>query len=256
MMVKTIGIIGYGHYGKLVHELIRRFALWVRVFVYELDMQDDQTFVTLEKIAACNVVVLAVPMHSFEKALREVLATESICRETIIVNVCTEQEVSGATLRALASQHKFLSVHTLWGPEGYHNVGGDVRRLPPAVITDTNLDDRDVQQVLAFVAEKGFGTAQMTAETHDEKIVAEKMYVAHLFSQLLNLMGMLHEDEYSSIAPLSFQDLLRSAMSVKGDVTLFMDLWTRLKKCQKTWDTFVRAVHLLESMKEQHQNGK
>jgi prephenate dehydrogenase len=255
LKIKTIGIIGYGHYGKLLHMLIRYFALWIDVLIYdEKKSPDGCNFATLEQVAACDAVILAVPMHVFKRTL-ELLLRQKTFRKTIprlnhlegtvIVNVCTAQAESNQILRSLVYHNPIISFHTLWGPEAFANARGDVTKLQPVVVTEMRIG-LDKAHLLLFVKHCGFEIVEMQDWQHDKLIVARKMYFTHLISQVMGRMG-LRVDE--GPAPQSFIDLQTSAKSVAGDTGIFLDLWTGLPDCQATFDEFMAAVRDLEEQK-------
>jgi prephenate dehydrogenase len=250
-----IGIIGYGNYGQLLHALIRRFALMVDVVIHDpLRTPDGRVFVHLDAMADCDAIIFAVPMNACENEVQNVLLIPNLRTDTVFVNVCSEQEKSGEMFSALAGAHPCIYVHSPWGPEAYRLVDEVVSKLPAIVVTKSTLAVHVHEQLLRYVRHFGFKLTHMKPHEHDQTLAGRQMYITHMNSQILQIMGMLDSD--CSSAPLSFQDLVRSATTVRHDEKLFFDLWHRVPECQKTFEGFVAAVHELERRKNLHVNGK
>lgn len=250
-----IGIVGYGSYGKLLHALIRRFALFVDVLIFDPKCPPDgRVFVEIGAMTNCDGVIFAVPMDAFEVTVRDFLLVPGLRPDMVLVNVCSDQSMSGATLTDLAGSHPVICAHSPWGPEAYRLVDEVVSRLPAIVVTHWNLEGDAWEKLGSFMRERGFRVAHNSAEEHDRVLAGQQMYVTHMNSQILQLMQMIDGD--CSNAPLSFQDLVSSASAVRNDRELFFDLWHRVPECQTTFERYIAAVHELERLKNEHVNGE
>ncbi|HEY4488578.1 MAG TPA: hypothetical protein VJB97_03605 [Candidatus Paceibacterota bacterium] len=257
-MALKIGILGgKGHYGRLLRHLIRRFTDDVEVLVSDCDASsNDSSYVEIEELADCDAVIFAVPMDAFEDAVRELLMVPGLREDMVFVNVCSDQRKSGAALAELAGHHPYICVHSPWGPEAYRNVGEDVRKLPPIILTQSNVDEATHRYLMHFVQSKGFQLAGLSADRHDTEISANRMYLAHLVSQIMQRMGRLKDDPYDHMAPLSFQDIKRGAQAVGSDLQIFLDLWHRVPECEQTFDEFIAAALALKSKKDAYVSAK
>jgi prephenate dehydrogenase len=254
-----IGVIGYGNYGKISRMIVRRFCdehdIYVEVLVHEKNMPaDGRIFFSLEDLKDCDAVVFAVGMRSFEQAVKDLLAVKGLRKDMILVNVCSEQEKSGAVLAALAPDHPRLCFHTPWGPEAYRLVNQVVSLLPATIITEHAIDRHLADELLAFVGKCGFGFTFMDPEEHDRKIAARWMFPAHLICRLLEKLHLLDGD-YSA-APLSVQKIIEGARMLRNDKPLFFDLWDRVKACGPMFAAFITTAHELEEEKTLHATGK
>lgn len=251
-----IGIRGYGHYGKLLHELIRRFSLTADVVIYDPQHPaDGRVFVESEAMADCTAIIFAVPMGIFEESVHEVLRIPSLRGDTIFFNICSEQKESGATLTKLVGTRPHLSFHTPWGPEAYRELGEDVSKLPPIIVTDLlHLPFNIGDPLMQYLRSKGFSLTTMRADEHDTVLLGRQMYIAHLISKMLSEMQILDDD--CSNAPLSFQYIVKGARMLRGDKRLFLDVWTRVPECHNTFEAMIAAAHSLAAEKEQHAAAK
>lgn len=256
-MVRTIGVIGgKGHYGTLFRRLIRRCTLDVDVLVNDKrGTPDGHVYVPLAGLKECSAVIFAVPMDEFEESVKELLAVEGLRGDMVLVNVCSDQQKSGEALARLAGDHPYICFHSPWGPEAYRLVNEVVSELPAIVLTHSTLERSAHDKLISLVRNCGFKVEHtMKAEEHDRKLAGRWMYVAHLFAQILISMNMLDED--CSMAPLSFQYMVKAARLLRNDRSLFFDLWNRVPACHDTFEKFLAAAHALAVEKEVHANGK
>ncbi len=250
-----IGIMGVGHYGKLLRRLIRRFTDDVDVVMYDKHrLVHGVHYSVLEVFEDCDAIIFAVPMEQLEPAVRDVLTLPNLRKNTIFVNVCSDQTKSGETMAQLCEEHPYICVHSPWGPEAYRVVGEVVSLLPPIVVTKWSVPEGVWPKIGDFVREQGFKIDYESPEKHDEQLAGRWMYLAHLITQIFEQMGVFAED--CSAAPISFQKIVEGARLLRNDKDLFLDLWSRVPACHGTFEQFLAVTHQLASEKEIHANGK
>lgn len=251
-----IGIMGAGHYGNLLRRLIRRYTADVDVVMYDKHrLAHGVHYSVIEVFEHCDAIIFAVPMEQLESAVTEVLALQGLRVDAVFVNVCSEQAKSGEAMARLCGKRPYISAHSPWGPEAYRLVNEVVSLLPAIALTHHTLDQHRMAEIVGFVKDCGFQVTARNADDHDKTLAGRQMFVTHLISQTLKRMnGMLEGD--CSASPLSFQDLVRSARTVQNDEYLFLDLWTRVPECDRTFELFIAAVRDLEKMKIAHASGK
>ncbi len=250
---RHIGIIGFGNYGKLWYELARRFAQFSDVFVYEPTIPPDgRTFKTLKEIADCDIIVLAVPLHNFRDALQQLLAQDNLRKETVLVEVCTAKRLPQAILHELVGDRPYVSLHSMWGPDAYKNVHGDVSKLPLTVVAEHTVPQVAFDRVHAYLELTcGFRFEGISPEDHDIEIVGKRMFPTHLISQILKQMGRLNDDAANDISPLSWQSISDGALAVAADEELFLDLWLSQPECDEAFEQFMAAAERLRALKLQ-----
>ncbi|MBI5644790.1 prephenate dehydrogenase/arogenate dehydrogenase family protein [Candidatus Kaiserbacteria bacterium] len=253
---RSIGIIGDGHYGRLLRKLIRRFALDVNVQVHDNSIDPDgHTYVRLRGLRKCDAVILAVPMDIFEQVVKNLLAVNGLREDMVLVNVCSDQVKSGATIAALAGKHPYISAHSPWGPDAYRDVNEIVSLLPPIVLTKCTLPHPNDEDLFFFIQNCGFKIeTMMSAEAHDRNLAGRWMYCAHLITQILGRMKLLEED--CRAAPISYQKIVEGARMLRDDRALFFTLWDRVPECHATFDAFMAAAHGLAVDRREHISGK
>ena len=231
MQVKTVGIIGHGAFGALVGTLLKRFAPSIEVRTY--DTKKGKSSATLAEAAACDAVVLSVPIAEFEHTLTEVVPLTR--PDTVIVDVSTVKVHTTALLKKFAQGRPYIATHPVWGPESYEKRGGDIKGFR-IVMTDGTLEVADYAALTAFLKKCGFDVVEMSAEAHD-KHLAETLFLTHLLGQIVSQGGF----KRTEVDTVSFGYLMDAVESVKNDAELFRDVFRFDPYCADVLERFAKA---------------
>ena len=214
----SIGLIGYGHFGAFLHRLAGRFLPTAPFKVYARRAQPDGAlYFSLAEVAACDVLILSVPISAYEATLRQI--EPLLGPETVLVDVATVKLHTGRLLRAAAGDKRgFIATHPMFGPESYRKRGEEVAGLR-IVITDHNLPDDTYQGVVTRLEGAGFRVLEKDAERHD-KDLAETLFLTHYIGQVVARGGF----ERTDIDTVSFGYLMDAVDSVRHDGALFAEV--------------------------------
>jgi prephenate dehydrogenase len=218
MLINSVGIVGYGHFGQFLQELSVRFFPEVKVKIYSRRAEiDNETFFTFEEVCHCDVVILCGAIREYEEQIKAV--AELVLPETIIVDVATVKKHTSQLFRKHFNGHRFFSTHPMFGPESYKKHAGDINGFR-IVVTDYQLANDQYQVLKNLFATLGFVVIEMTADEHDERL-AETLFLTHYVGQSVIRAGFSR----TAIDTLSFQFLMDAVESVKGDTELFRDVY-------------------------------
>lgn len=115
--VKTIGIIGLGSFGKFVASLIPTDRdIHIRgVDIKPVDCSPTIEQTSLEVVAASDVVIVAVPLESYEAVLPEV--AKHLRPEALLIDVCSVKVKPEQLVHQFLPGHRnILLTHPLFGP--------------------------------------------------------------------------------------------------------------------------------------------
>lgn len=231
MVIRSVGIVGYGAFGKLLHTLITRFAPAVTVRIHSSRHEPDgATFFSLEETAKSNALILAVPIRAFEECVVKVIPL--MREDTVLIDVATVKVHTVEVLKRLAAGRKYLATHPMWGPESYEKRNGDVTGFR-IVMADGTLDPVDYDALTVFLKQCGFDVVEMTAGQHD-KHLAETLFLTHLIGQIVARAGF----QRTEIDTVSFGYLMDAMESVKHDEKLFQDVFAYNPFCRDVLDRF------------------
>lgn len=237
----TIGIIGHGNFGAFLEVLIKRFTPSVSVKIYSSrSAPDGVKFFALEEVAACDAVVLTVPIAAFEDTLKKVLP--HMKKDGVIVDVATVKVHTVELLKRLAPNRPYLATHPMFGPESYAKKGGDVSGLR-IVMTDGTIPAPQFLELSAFLKKCGFDVVELSAAEHDRHL-AETLFLTHFVGQVVS-RGKF---DRTAIDTVSFGYLMDSVESVKHDTNLFTDVYRFNPYCEeilKRFDAAQAEVHNL-----------
>ncbi len=239
--LKSVGIIGYGHFGKLTEELVARFAPGIDVHIFSPGAEpDEKKFFSLEEVSSSDAVVLAVPISQYENVLRHILP--SLRPQSTLIDIATVKEYTAGLIKEIAPNQRFVSIHPMFGPESYKKRDGNVDGFK-IVLTDSNIPKKEVDIFTAAIKHSGAEVIEMTSEEHDREL-ANSLFITHLIGQVLSRAGL----KRTPIDTVSFGSLMDAVESVQNDAALFKDVFTYNRFCAEVLERFGLAeeeVHRL-----------
>lgn len=237
----TIGIIGYGAFGKLVYALLRRFAPDATIRVYSSRFEPDHaTFFSLEEVASSDALIFCVPIHAMEETLVRVLPHAR--PDTILVDVATVKVHTAEIFARLAAGRPYLATHPMFGPESYEKKGGEVLGFR-IVITAHAMDEALYGVLKSRLQELGFDVVEMDAEAHDRHL-AETLFLTHFVGQTISRAGF----NRTEIDTVSFGYLMDAMESVRHDTELFKDVFRYNPFCEEVLKRFEKAESEVHSL--------
>lgn len=218
MSIRTVGIVGYGHFGKFIHELCKRLAPDLTVKIYSRrGVVGEESFRSLAEVAACDVVMLCGAINEYEAQLLSVI--DLAPQTTILVDVATVKSHTSQLLQRYASDRLYLSTHPMFGPESYRKCNESVEGFR-VVLCDHTLPEEQYHSVREHLTSLGFRVLEMTPDEHDQRL-AETLFLTHYVSQSIVAGGFARTD----IDTASFGFLMDAVESVKHDTALFHDVY-------------------------------
>ena len=219
-MPMTVGVIGYGRFGRLAARIIARHA---SVLVYDRRgisprlLSRRIRLATLAKTASQQIVLLAVPASSLRNALRSI--APFIRQGALVLDVCAVKAEPVRWMKRLLPRHAhILGTHPLFGPD---TAARSLRGLG-VVFCPVRIPRRLLGFVRRAARRKGLRVRIMTPDRHDRMIaqtILVTQYVGRLvdganlrrwegvtesYARLLALVDVARHD-----TPLLYSDLLR-----------------------------------------------
>lgn len=225
MEIKTLGICGYGHFGKFVEALVCRFLPEAEVRVYSRRNEPDgERFFSLENTGASDVVVLCGAIHEYKTQLVSVLP--HLGAATVVVDVATVKKHTDELFKKHLNGRQWLSCHPMFGAESYTKTEGDVSGYR-IVVTNHTLTEGEYKAVKNYLTNLGFSVVEMTPDEHDQ-LLADTLFMTHYIGQVMSNAGFVRTD----IDTVSFGHLMHAVESVAQDKKLFMDVYTYNPYCE------------------------
>ena len=180
----TVGLIGYGSFGELVAQILDGRAT-VKVTSRTLSKVPERLRASMAEVAACDDVVISVPLGSYRTVLTEL--AQHITPDTVVVDVCSVKQIPCRLITELLPNNKLVATHPLFGPQ----TTTDGLEGLVMVVCDEESDAEEARNLSEFAESLGLEVVHMSAEEHDRemaKIHALTFFIAR------GLFGMDIED--------------------------------------------------------------
>jgi len=243
--INSIGLIGFGNFGRFVHTLFQRFAPDVKFKVHspsrqKLGASGGELFFSMEEIAECDAVFLCVPISCYKQYLE--LLRPLLLPSTVVIDVATIKVHTGQLIRKILGNQPYISTHPMFGPESYAKQGYEVSGLR-IVVTESNLPKTEYDELLQFIGNLGFSVVEKTADIHDKE-VAETLFLTHYVGQVISRGGF----ERTEIDTVSFGYLMDAVDSVRHDTQLFEDVRRFNPYCADVIKRFDDSEHEVKNL--------
>lgn len=234
MEIGSVGIVGFGQFGAFLAELAARFRPEAEVRIASGHLAADHPGVfPVAEVCACDLVLLAVPIRSFEERVRQ--AVSLLGPDSILIDVATVKVHTAEALRRLAPGRRWIATHPMFGPYSFAKQGGSLGGLR-IVLTEHSLDPADYDAAKAALTHAGLVVLEMSSDAHD-RMLAETLFLTHYVGQVVH-----HGDfERTEIDSVSYGFLMDAVESVRQDVGLFQDVYRYNPYCREVVRRFERA---------------
>ena len=159
LMKKTIGIIGFGRFGRLAARYLKKdFS----IFVYDKfpveDRDGEFKEISLKEICRKNIIIICVPVSSFEELLIEI--KDYVGEKSLIVDVCAVKEYTCNLMsKYLPSSVEILGTHPLFGPDSAKR---SLRRRK-LVLTPVRIDGEKLNSIKTYLRDKGLSLFRLVS---------------------------------------------------------------------------------------------
>lgn len=165
--MQTIGIIGFGAFGKLLAEVISEHA---KVLVHDkqiMDTNSDKVVMSdLRTVASAPLIIIATDLAGIEPVCRQL--QPQVSSQTIVMDVCSVKEKPQEIMqRVLGSKCRVLATHPLFGPQSVAE-NNSVQGLKMVVCSPEEEIPSFVKQI--FVSRLGVEFISMNATDHDKEM--------------------------------------------------------------------------------------
>ena len=215
MKIETVGLLGFGRFGKMAHEYLRRDK---EVLVYDSNSSQRQGIseaTTFEEAVAAPLIVLCVPISAMEDTCKKIAP---FLREgQIVVDTCSVKKRPLEWMAThLPESVQILGSHPLFGPDsGKEGVAGLKIALCPA-----RIEQESYSSIQRYLQGLQLVTVEVTPEEHDQQI-AKSQAVFHLIAQVMKQLKWASQ-AISTPGPEAFDRLVRTVQQDTDQ--LFLDI--------------------------------
>ncbi len=176
-MRKTVGIIGYGNFGRFMElHLSPHFDIRVSSRTYPRD--------TLESVLASDIIIPAIPVNALESFLKK--NAKLFHPSSVVVDVSSVKVKPMKLLKKYLKKNRLIATHPLFGPES----GKDGIEGLTTVICPEYSSARESKKASTFLQRKlKLKVVTMSAVEHDRRM-AQVQALTHFIARALQRMGL------------------------------------------------------------------
>ena len=241
----TIGLIGYGRFGRLA---AKSLASQARVLVFDKRSTRGVTgsrrivSASLADVAASDVVVLAVPVSSLREVLREIRS--HVRPGSLVIDVCAVKVEPVKWMRQILPRGvSILGTHPFFGPDSASG-GLKGHRI---VLCPVRTPPRLLAQVTKVLRGRGLEVQVMSPVLHD-RMVAETIFLTQHIGRLVHVAGLKRWPRSTT----NYDRLLSIVEAARHDsVELFADMWKFNPRARRVAMALERAHKRLQKERVQ-----
>jgi prephenate dehydrogenase len=240
---KTLGIIGFGGFGKfMTPHLLPYFNVFINdVLPLEKNVTDiGASWGSLKEVAGKDVVVICVPVQFLESVLIEIYSY--LKPHTLVVDVSSVKvKPVELMLKHLPSSVEILGTHPLFGPQsGKNGIVGLNMVLSPVRTRKTRNIAKFLGQVL------GLNILERTPDVHDQQM-AYVQALTHFIGRAINEMDIPDVEQKTP----AYQYLLDIKRNLGQDsIDLFYTIELENPYALNVRQNFIKELHALNERLE------
>ena len=237
-MKQTLGIIGFGRFGRLA-AIHLRDHYDVMVCDRE-DCSDPAAHLrvraeSLKDVASCSVVILCVPISSIRSVLKEM--TPHLETGALVADTCSVKEYPISVMKTVLPPHvAILGTHPLFGPDSAA-MGIEGKKIILCPVRPKNL-----RKVSHFLKNLGLRVLVSSAEDHDLAMASTQAIVQFLGRAFMDMdLGC------PTMATPGYEQLIQIVEVVQNDTwELFYDLQSYNRFAREMRQKLITALRAID----------
>jgi len=233
-MKQTMGIVGFGQFGRLAASQLRgHFGLSVFDSGEGMEEARAMGFRTgpLEEVVHSSIVLLCVPISKIRSVLMKI--APHLVENSLVVDTCSVKEYPVSQMKTILPPHvEILGTHPLFGPDSAaKGVEGKKIVLCPVRV-------RDLSAVERFLNRLGLDVLICSPEAHDRGMASTQVIVQFLGRAFLE-MGLARQ----TMATPGYDTLISILGGVQNNTwELFCDLQTFNRFAEEMREKLIKSL--------------
>ena len=196
-MMNSIGIIGFGRFGKVLANILQR-GFTIKAYDPKPNGPfPGVQFLDLDVVLNEKVIFIAVPIRHFESVIIDI--STKIKQETTLIDVCSVKNYPVNIMMKILPDHVgIIATHPMFGPDSYIS-----NRNLKMMINNTRDLHNQYSFWKRFFSDQGIQIIEMTPDQHD-RLAAKTQGVTHFLGRMLKEFGI----KKTTIDTQGFRDLL------------------------------------------------
>ena len=241
--MSSIGIVGFGRFGKLVARYLSKdfsVVVFTRSDKGAAIKACGARPVSFETACRQKIVILCMPISAMQETLRQVAPL--LREDALVVDVCSVKIYPVQWMRELLPETvSILPTHPMFGPDS----AADSLKGRKIVLCPERIDSGQYEKIKTWLEGQGLVAIKATAQEHDEKI-AVSLSLTHFIGRSLSAFGARDLD----IDTEGYKRLMHILGVVSHDTwQLFEDMHTYNPYAKQKRQAFIDAMaHINERL--------
>ena len=233
--IKTVGIIGYGRFGLLLESLIKKIRPSIDLKIYSRNIiSDSKRFFSFNSTVRSDLVIPAVPIHSFENVIKKI--SKKVKPGSIVMDVCSVKTHPIKIMeKYLPLAVTIIASHPLFGPKTVQILNNRLSGLS-IVMQFVRGDKNKYEDVKKIFKDFDLKIIEMDATSHD-KYVAKSQFPAHIIGNIaagINLLPQVTDTKSNEV-------LNNFLIMIQADPKLLIDIYRYNPYCKKELQKIERS---------------
>lgn len=162
---KTLGLIGYGSFGKLVVDVFGQdYSFEVHTRTKPKTLPKNTKFVSITRVSSKPIIILAVPLGVYKNTLKHI--SKYAPKNAIVIDVCSVKAVPfKLAQKYLRDDIEFVGTHPLFGPQSA------AKSLNDQTLVLCNPNETEfINKFNKLMHKKGLNVIKMSPQEHDRQM--------------------------------------------------------------------------------------
>lgn len=195
--MKTVGIIGFGSFGKFLAEKLSSHA---KITVYSESGRTSSWAAPLEEVARSDYLILAVPLSAYEQVLGSV--KEFLRPDTVIVDVCSVKLEPMKKIKSILPNQPCIATHPMFGPES----AGSSFDGHTLIMCRDQSSSQPYAEIKQFASQLGLEIVEISSDEHDREIAVVQgltFFIARALKDMKLHEQQLHTPSFARLLNLA-----------------------------------------------------
>jgi len=239
-MKAQIGIIGFGKFGRLMAEHLKKKASIVVTDIHNKSKEARNIgikFVSLDEAVKSKVIILATPMENLVQTLH--IIKDKLIPRTLVLDVCSLKIFScEAMAKILPKNVEVIGTHPLFGPQSASSGIGGLK----IVLCNVTSKRKTFNRVKNFCNSLGLKVLITTPEEHDRQMAASQA-LTHFIGKAINNSGTKRVE----LSTKTFDMLMNVADIIKNNTpALFKNMQNMNPFAKDVRERFIKELNEIE----------
>jgi prephenate dehydrogenase len=188
---KTIGIIGFGNFGKVICSYIfpkNKVVLFSNHLDLEMIPKNCSKAESIaDLVTKSDIIIPAVPIKKFEEVIKAI--SKEIRKEQIVIDICSVMEFPAEVMvKNLPASSKILATHPMFGPNSIQRNNNSTKGLK-IVMSNISLNKDEYDLFKEYFLNLNLEIIEMSPAKHDE-LSAKSQFFALLVGQIAQSLNL------------------------------------------------------------------